>query len=92
MAENAGLPPIDIMVTLRAAHAKKTGLEMGIDVHTGKIKSMSKLSVIDPTRVKEQAIKSATEAASMILRVDDSVTAAKPSTPPAGPQGGMPPY
>ena len=92
LAENAGLAPIDIMVTLRAAHAKKTGLEMGIDLHSGKIKSMSRLGVIDPTRVKEHAIKSATEAASMILRVDDSVTAAKPSKPPAGPPGGGPPY
>ena len=92
LAENAGLAPIDIMVTLRAAHAKKTGLEMGIDLHSGKIKSMSRLGVIDPTRVKEHAIKSATEAASMILRVDDSVTAAKPSKPPAGPPGGVPPY
>jgi thermosome len=91
LAENAGLDPIDIMVTLRAAHAKKTGLEMGVDVHSGKVKPMSRLSVIDPTRVKEQAIKSATESASMILRVDDSVTAAKPSTP-SGPQGGVPPY
>lgn len=91
LAENAGLDPIDIMVTLRAAHAKKTGLEMGVDVHSGKVKPMSRLSVIDPTRVKEQAIKSATESASMILRVDDSVTAAKPSTP-SGPPGGVPPY
>ncbi|WP_455368944.1 thermosome subunit beta [[Eubacterium] cellulosolvens] len=92
LAENAGLVPIDIMVALRAAHAKKTGLDMGIDVHSGKVKPMSRLSVIDPTRVKEQAIKSATEAASMILRVDDAVTAAKPSTSSAGPQGGVPPY
>lgn len=92
LGENAGLNPIDIMVTLRAAHAKKTGLEMGVDVHSGKVKPMSRLSVIDPTRVKEQAIKSATESASMILRVDDAVTVAKPSTPPIGPQGGVPPY
>jgi thermosome len=92
LAENAGLDPIDTMVTLRAAHAKKTGLDIGIDIHSGKVKSMSRLSVIDPTRVKEQAIKSATEAASMILRVDDAVTAAKPSTSPSGPKGGAPPY
>lgn len=92
LGENAGLNPIDIMVTLRAAHAKKTGLEMGVDVHSGKVKPMSRLSVIDPTRVKEQAIKSATESASMILRVDDAVTVAKPSTPPGGSPGGVPPY
>jgi chaperonin GroEL (HSP60 family) len=92
LAENAGLDPIDIMVTLRAAHAKKTGFDIGVDVRSGKAKQMSRLSVIDPTRVKEQAIKSATEAASMILRVDDTVTAAKPSTPPSGPKGGAPPY
>jgi chaperonin GroEL (HSP60 family) len=54
---------------------------------------MSRLGVLEPTRVKEQAIRSAAEAASMILRIDDIITAAKPPpTPPKGPEGEMPPY
>jgi len=94
LAENAGLDQIDIMVALRAAHEKKTGLAAGVDVYTGKVKDMSKLGVLEPTKVKEQAIRSAAEAASMILRVDDVIAAAKPPpTPPrGGPEGGMPPY
>jgi len=94
LAENAGLDQIDIMVALRAAHEKKTGLAAGVDVYSGKVKDMSKLGVLEPTRVKEQAIRSAAEAASMILRVDDVIAAAKPPpTPPrGGPEGGMPPY
>jgi len=92
LAENAGLDPIDILVELRSAHAKKEGLIMGVDVFKGGVKDMRKQNVIEPVRVKEQAIRSATEAASMILRVDDVVAAAKPPpTPP--PRGGeMPEY
>ncbi len=92
LAENAGLDPIDILVELRSAHAKKEGFIMGVDVFKGGVKDMRKQNVIEPVRVKEQAIRSATEAASMILRVDDVVAAAKPPpTPP--PRGGeMPEY
>ncbi len=78
LAENAGLEPIDVMVELRAAHEKADGHLMGVDVFTGKIINMYESGVIEPLRVKEQAIKSAAEAASMILRIDDVIAASKP--------------
>jgi len=92
LAENGGLDPIDIMVSLRSAHEKKDGINYGVDVLKGGVKDMKKQGVIEPLRVKEQAIRSAAEAASMILRVDDVIAAAKPPpTPP--PRGGeMPEY
>jgi len=91
LAENAGLDPIDILVALRSAHEKARGQVMGVDVFTGKVIDMHENGVIEPVRVKEQAIKSATEAASMILRIDDVIAATKPkeeAKPPAGPPGG----
>ncbi|MEM2942628.1 MAG: thermosome subunit beta, partial [Candidatus Bathyarchaeia archaeon] len=94
LAENAGLDPIDIMVALKAAHADQKGYTIGVDVYSGKTKDMLAEGVIEPVRVKEQAIKSAVEAASMILRIDDVIAAAKPPpTPPpkGGAEGGMPP-
>ncbi|MGA3296649.1 MAG: thermosome subunit beta [Candidatus Bathyarchaeia archaeon] len=91
LAENAGFDPIDIMVALRSAHEKKDGMNQGVDVMRGGVKDMKKQGVIEPLRVKEQAIRSATEAASMILRVDDVIASAKP--PPAPPpRGGEPEY
>jgi len=78
LAENAGLEPIDILVALRSAHDKQNGHVMGVDVFTGKIVDMQKNGVIEPIKVKEQAVKSATEAASMILRIDDVIAATKP--------------
>lgn len=88
LAENAGLDPIDILVGLRAAHEKEKGHVMGVNVFTGKIVDMERSGVIEPLAVKEQAIKSATEAASMILRIDDVIAATKPKEG-KGP-GGMP--
>jgi thermosome len=78
LAENAGLEPIDIMVELRSAHEKTDGHVYGVDVFSGKVVNMYEKGVIEPLIVKEQAIKSATEAASMILRIDDVIAAAKP--------------
>lgn len=89
LAENAGLDPIDILVGLRAAHEKAKGHVMGVNVFTGKIVDMERSGVIEPTAVKEQAIKSAAEAASMILRIDDVIAATKPKEGGKGP-GGMP--
>jgi thermosome len=94
LAENSGLDPIDIMVSLRSAHEKKDGLWYGVDVFSGKAEDMMKAGVIEPLKVKEQAIKSATEAATMILRIDDVIAAAKPppTPPPKTPEyEGMPP-
>jgi len=90
LAENAGLEPIDILVGLRSAHEKKDGYLMGVDVFNGKIIDMQKNGVIEPLRVKEQAVKSATEAASMILRIDDVIAATKPKEEGKGPPGEMP--
>jgi thermosome len=89
LAENAGLEPIDILVGLRSAHDKEKGHVMGVNVFTGKIADMERTGVIEPLAVKEQAIKSATEAASMILRIDDVIAATKPKETGKGP-GGMP--
>jgi len=87
LAENAGLDPIDILVALRSAHEKQRGNLMGVNVFSGKIVNMHSNGVIEPVAVKEQAVKSATEAASMILRIDDVIAATKPKE--KGP-GGMP--
>lgn len=87
IAENAGLDPIDMIVALRAAHERgeKTA---GLNVFEGKPVDMLKEGVIEPLRVKSQAIVSATEAAGMILRIDDVIKSAK-SSAPSMPPGGM---
>lgn len=88
LAENAGLEPIDILVALRSAHEEPRGHLMGVDVFTGKIIDMHDNGVIEPMRVKEQAVKSATEVSSMILRIDDVIASTKPKE--GMPPGGMP--
>ncbi|HWG89680.1 MAG TPA: thermosome subunit alpha [Candidatus Thermoplasmatota archaeon] len=87
LAENAGLDAINVLVDLRSAHenGKKTH---GINLDSGKVEDMLKNAVIEPLRVKTQAIQSATEVATMILRIDD-VIAAKEMKGGAG-AGGMP--
>ena len=75
LAENAGLDPIDIMVSLRAEHESSNSPYYGVDVFTGKIRNMLNLNIVEPLRVKQQVIKSATEAASMILKIDDLIAA-----------------
>ncbi len=89
LAENAGLDPVDIISQLRAKHEKgKTWA--GINVFEGKVEDMIKLNVYEPLAVKKQIIKSANEAASMILKIDDVIATAKMKTPPMPPGGGMP--
>jgi thermosome len=75
LAENAGLDPIDIMVALRAEHESEHSPYYGVDVFSGKIRNMLELNIIEPIRVKQQVIKSATEAANMILKIDDLIAA-----------------
>jgi len=89
LAENAGLEPIDVLVDLRSAHEKEDGKYIGIDVFTGKTQNSLDNGVIEPISVKEQAVKSASESAAMILRIDDVITAKAPKGGPGGP-GGMP--
>ena len=89
LAENAGLDPIDVLSELRARH-EKGEIWAGIEVLTGRVQDMTKAGVYEPLAVKKQIIKSATEAASMILKIDDVIAAGKTKGPPT-PPGGMPP-
>jgi thermosome len=89
LTENAGLDPIDILSELRARH-EKGETWAGIEVHDGKVQDTLKAGVFEPLAVKKQIIKSATEAASMILKIDDVIAAGKMKTPPM-PPGGQPP-
>jgi thermosome len=89
LAENAGLDPIDIVLELRKAH-KSGKIHAGINVFTGKVTDMKKENVLEPVRVGTQAISSATEAATMILRIDD-IIASRSGGGPGGAPGGMPP-
>ncbi|MGQ9530826.1 MAG: thermosome subunit beta [Candidatus Bathycorpusculaceae bacterium] len=75
LAENAGLDPIDIMVALRAKHESAASPSYGVDVFSGKVRDMLELNVVEPLRVKQQVVKSATEAANMILKIDDLIAA-----------------
>jgi thermosome len=94
LAENAGLDAIDMLVAIRAAHeaGKKN---FGLDVYEGKPVDMLKAGVVEPLRVKTQAISSAAEAAVMILRIDDVIASSRSGSPgggmPPGGMGGMPP-
>ncbi|MDH5437510.1 MAG: thermosome subunit beta [Candidatus Bathyarchaeota archaeon] len=88
LGENAGLDPIDILAELRARH-KKGETWAGVDVLEGKVTDVKKIEVYDPLAVKKQIIKSATEAATMILKIDDVIASGKMKAPPGGP-GGMP--
>ena len=91
LAENSGLDPIDTLVELKAAHERgeKTA---GLDVYSGKIVDMWQRGVIEPLRTKRQVVESATEAAVMILRIDDVIMSKRESLPPGGAGGGgMPP-
>jgi thermosome len=75
LAENAGLDPIDIMVALRAKHESASSPSFGVDVFSGKVRDMLELNIVEPLRVKQQVIKSASEAANMILKIDDLIAA-----------------
>src|ERR671913_1349543 len=88
LAENAGMDPIDTITDLRAKQGKGSKWT-GVDVKGAKITDISKLDIVEPVSVKEQIVKSATEAASMILRIDDVIASSKSAGGPPG--GGMPP-
>ncbi|MCK4522432.1 MAG: TCP-1/cpn60 chaperonin family protein, partial [Nanoarchaeota archaeon] len=92
LAENAGIDPIDILTELKAAHDKGEKWA-GIDVFTGKVVDAWKEGVIEPLKIKTQAISSAAEVAVMILRIDDVIAGGKGPVPemPAGMPQGMPP-
>jgi len=76
LAENSGLDPVDILVDLRSRHEKGEKWA-GVNAMEGRVSDMSKMDVYEPLVVKEQIIKAASEAASMILRIDDVIAASK---------------
>ena len=93
LAENAGMNQIDTLAELRSKQ-NKGAKWAGIDARNSRIADMSKLEIFEPLAVKEQIIKSATEVASMLLRIDDVIASSKSAggggMPPGG-MGGMPP-
>ena len=91
LAENAGLDPVNTLIELRKAH-KDGNIYAGLDVYTGNVIDMFEAKVIEPLKVGEQAVTSATEAAVMILRIDDVIAAREMKAPPmGGGPDGMPP-
>ena len=94
LVENAGLDPIDTMTDLRSAHSKKQKWA-GIDVFSGKVMDAWKRGVIEPLKIKTQAVSSAAEVAVMVLRIDDVIASSgskdkAPEMPPGmGGMGGM---
>jgi thermosome len=93
LAENAGIDPIDILTELKASHDKGKKWA-GINVFTGKVIDSWKEGVIEPLKIKTQAISSASEVAEMILRIDDVIAGSGSGSGPAGggpSPGGMPP-
>ena len=88
LAENAGMDPIDTLTTLRSRQIKGEKWT-GVDVMKGKISNMKSSDIIEPLSVKLQIVSAASEAACMILRIDDVVAVAKSAGPPPGAEGGM---
>ncbi|MFY3740586.1 MAG: thermosome [Candidatus Nitrosomirales archaeon] len=88
LAENAGMDPIDTLTELRSKQSKGEKWT-GVDVRNGVVANMHKSDVVEPLAVKEQIIKSSTEAACMILRIDDVIASSRPREPAMPPGGGM---
>ncbi len=85
LAENAGMDAIDTIVQLRSKHKSKEGSPFGVDVIRNTINDMGKLGIIEPLKMKEQVIESASEAAEIIMRIDDMISAKGKA--PMGPRG-----
>ena len=94
LAENSGMDPIDAISDIQSEHAKGNKW-VGVNGYTNKVADLSKIDVYEPMVVKAQAIKSATEAATLLLKIDDIIAVSKMSGPPGGGMppgmGGMPP-
>ncbi|HEU04890.1 MAG TPA: thermosome subunit, partial [Nitrosopumilus sp.] len=90
LAENAGMDPIDTLASLRSRQLKGEKWT-GIDVMKTRIANMKSSDIIEPLAVKLQIVSAASEAACMILRIDDVIATVKSSAPPSGGEGGMPP-
>ncbi|MEM4557208.1 MAG: TCP-1/cpn60 chaperonin family protein, partial [Desulfurococcaceae archaeon] len=77
MVENAGLDPVDMIMKLRASHEKEDGRFIGVNLDTGDLENMYEKGVIEPLSIIATAVKSGTEAATIILRIDDIIAASK---------------
>ena len=97
LSENAGLDSIDLLVDLRAAH-DAGDVNAGLNVFTGEVEDTFEAGVVETAHAKEQAIASATEAANLVLKIDDIIAAGDLSTAgdddegagaPGGGMGGM---
>jgi thermosome len=90
LSENAGLDPINMMIEMKRLH-KKGNKYAGINVFNGKVEDMLKNDVIEPLRLGSHEIQTATEAATMILRIDDVIASKSGGGASSGMPGGMPP-
>jgi archaeal chaperonin len=91
LAENGGFDSIDTLIGLRSAHdGPSANKNIGVNLADGKSADMWRLRVIEPARVKRQALSSAVEVANMVLRIDDIIASKKSSPAPAGGPGGHP--
>ncbi len=88
LAENAGIDPIDILTDLKSQHDKGSKWA-GIDVFSGKVMDAWKAGVIEPLKIKTQAVKSASEVAELILRIDDVIAGSAKESGPRGMPPGM---
>jgi len=87
LAENSGLDQVDILTRLRAEH-QKGHVWMGIDAFSGNVADMKALDVVEPVAVKKHLLSSATEAATMIIKIDDVIAASKMRETGPGPKKG----
>jgi thermosome len=88
LAESAGMDAIDTLVQLRSKHKSKEGSVYGVDIFKNSLGDMNKQGVFEPLKVKIQAISSASEAAEIILRIDDMISARSRPMAPGGGMGG----
>ncbi len=97
LAENSGIDPIDMLTELKSKHDQEDGKWAGVDVINGKIMDAWEAGVLEPLKIKTQAVKSASEVTELILRIDDVIASAGSKDgggmPPGGMEGmpGMPP-
>lgn len=91
LADSSGMDVIDTLVSLRTKHKSASGKSFGIDVYNNSIADMEKPGVIEPLKVKLQALSSATEASAAILRIDDMISSKGRGGAGGGGPGGMPP-
>ncbi len=89
LAETAGMDTIDTLVALRSKHSAKDGVTIGVNVYTAKLEDMKKNKVLEPLKVKTQALISGAEVAEMLLRIDDIIAGTGKGKMPEMPPGGM---